>query len=385
MMADVPPDPDSGAAGTEFQTMQALRALGHSVDAVWAEGLPRRIGHGNLHYLLELPGAYRAAMLRRCATADYDVVHVNQPHGFAAAKALHAASGGRRGVFIHRSHGLEMRAQRDLRAWQRLGGRDGRAPWRRVLGGVLVRLLERSSRQIARHADGHIVSARECADYLVGELRVAPERVALIPQAAAAVFHAAPPKPMTPARMRNVLYAGQYAFAKAPMVAAAAMNALAARDPGLRFTWVCAAAHHGAVRGLLSRAAGERLRLLPWMPQGRLAEVYDECGVFLFPSFFEGFGKAFLEAMTRGMCVVAADNGGARDVIASGADGVLVRTGDAVATASACAELLGSPSRAARMSEAAAAKARGYTWERVARETAAFYEGAIARQRGTRA
>ena len=32
--ADVPEDPNSGVAGTEYQTIQALRALGHEVDAV---------------------------------------------------------------------------------------------------------------------------------------------------------------------------------------------------------------------------------------------------------------------------------------------------------------------------------------------------------------
>ena len=52
MMADLPPNADSGAAGTEYQTMEALRRLGHEVDAVWADSLPHRIGHGNLHYCL---------------------------------------------------------------------------------------------------------------------------------------------------------------------------------------------------------------------------------------------------------------------------------------------------------------------------------------------
>ena len=57
-------------------------------------------------------------------------------------------------------------------------------------------------------------------------------------------------------------------------------------------------------------------------------QVYDEHGVFLFPSFFEGFGKAFLEAMSRGLVVVASNNGGMRDVIKDGQSGFLVKTGD---------------------------------------------------------
>src|SRR5205085_9164509 len=103
LMADTPRDIDSGAAGTEIRTADALRAIGHEVDDVWADTLGRRIRHGNLHYLLELPRAYRREMMRAIAKRDYDVVHVNQPHGWLAAKALRAS--GSRAVFVHRSHG----------------------------------------------------------------------------------------------------------------------------------------------------------------------------------------------------------------------------------------------------------------------------------------
>ena len=67
-MADVPPDPDSGAAGTELRTIAALRQLGHEVHAVWNHDMRRRIRHGNLHYALELPLEYRAAI--KSALAD---------------------------------------------------------------------------------------------------------------------------------------------------------------------------------------------------------------------------------------------------------------------------------------------------------------------------
>src|SRR6478672_4888125 len=77
MMADVPRDPNAGAAGTEVRTADALRALGHEVDEVWAPQLGRRIAHGNLHYLIELPRAYRREMRRAAAAKQYDVFHVN--------------------------------------------------------------------------------------------------------------------------------------------------------------------------------------------------------------------------------------------------------------------------------------------------------------------
>jgi glycosyltransferase involved in cell wall biosynthesis len=368
-MADVPPDPSSGAAGTELRTAEGLRRLGHEVDEIWASQLGRRIAHGNLHYLIELPRAYRRELLRALSRRRYDVVHVNQPHGYLAAKLLVKSET----VFIHRSHGLELRAEEVLRPWHARFD-DGRQSLpRRVASRAIASLLARHTYRIARDADGHIVSCSDDAAFLTRRLGVEPDRVGVIAQAASDDFLAQPIQPMTAERLQRVLYVSQYAFFKAPMIVAAAMRAMAERDARLRFTWVCSRDHHGDVRALLGDAAA-RVELLDWMPQEELIDVYNAHGIFLFGSFFEGFGKVFLEAMIRGLCVVATDVAGAHDIIVSGENGVLVPAGDAGAMADAVTSLLAGPVHAASISAAAAATARTHTWERVARETAAFYE-----------
>src|SRR2546422_10188317 len=106
-MANVSPSPNSGAAGTEFQTAKALRELGHTVDDVWTDELSHHLGHFNLYNLLELPLSYRKALRRQLQSRKYDVVHVNQPHGYLAAKALRTLD--TQAIFVHRSHGLEGR------------------------------------------------------------------------------------------------------------------------------------------------------------------------------------------------------------------------------------------------------------------------------------
>src|SRR5258705_12524764 len=117
------------------------------------------------------------------------------------------------------------------------------------------------------------------------------------------------------------------------MIPAAAMNRLAEADRELRFTWVCDSKSEPAVRALLTPDANERLDVLPWTTQDALRDIYDAHGIFLFPSFFEGFGKAFLEAMSRGLCVVASDAGGMHDIIENGRNGIVVAPGDVIAVA----------------------------------------------------
>jgi glycosyltransferase involved in cell wall biosynthesis len=374
-MADVSQAVDSGAAGTEYQTIEALRRLGHEVDPLWQESFRRKIRHGNLHYLLELPFAYRDAMLERLRHKHYDVVHVNQPHGHLAAKALSRSQ--KRSVFIHRSHGFELRVQEDLKPWREKFDHDGRALPRRLASMAIARALAYNCRGIARYADGHIVSASQCRDFLRDRMRVGSERIAVIPQAATNSFLQQPSTSMTTKRLTRLLYIGQFAFVKAPIIVASVMNELASADARLEFTWVCSSRDHEAVRALLTGAAHDRVRVLDWMTQQDLKRVYDSHGLFLFPSFFEGFGKVFLEAMSRGLCVIAADNGGARDVIVNGVNGILTPTGDVGAMVSACLWLVGDHDASARMSKAAAEVARTYTWDRVARETVAFYENRL--------
>jgi glycosyltransferase involved in cell wall biosynthesis len=377
-LADFVPDPNSGAAGTEIQLSAELVRQGHEVETVWGDRLPHRIHHWNLHHLLEQPRAYRAIVRDRLARGPVDVAHVNQPAGWLVARELRR----RRApvLLAHRSHGFEPRIGEVLRPWRRRFSEDRRPPLRRLASALVAPALRRHHRAIVRWADLHVVSCGECASYLSAR-GVPAERIHVSPQVPIQSYLDAPPAPWTPARARRLLFVGQHVFFKAPMVLAEALADLLAADPRLSATWVCEPAAHEAVRARLDPAVAGRVRLLGWMPQRELMQVYDEHGVFLFPSFTEGFGKVFLEAMARGLCVVATDQGGARDVIRSGENGVKVPVGDARALASEARALIADHDASRRICDAARTTATAYTWTRVASALADFYGAAVARGR----
>lgn len=372
LAADVMPDPDSGAAGTEHQTIQALRRLGHEVDALWAPDLGRRIQHGNLHYIFELPRAYRAAIRRRLAQGPYDVFHVNQSHGYLAARdhLRHR----RPGVFVYRSHGLDDRFNDHVKQWARRMGLPVRPPGKRWVGAMIDRAIRRHESLAARDAAGVIVSSSGDRDYLLRARGCLSERVACIPQAAPDAFLTRAPSPWVSERLNHVLYVSGFAFWKGPHAVAGAANRLLAASRDLHLTWVCHEKDHGRVMELLDGDVRAQVRLLPWLSQDRLMQVYDEHGIFLYPSLFDGFGKVFLEAMSRGLCVVTTATGGMEDVIRAPHNGMFVDMNDPGGLAEAVRFLRGHPARAGAMSVAARATALEYTWDRVGRETAAFYE-----------
>ena len=112
-------------------------------------------------------------------------------------------------------------------------------------------------------------------------------------------------------------------------------------------------------------------------------ELYDRHGVFLFPSFFEGFGKAPLEAMSRGLCVVASRTGGMRDYIDDGVSGCLVPIGRPDVMADVALQLMSDHNRCRTMSLAARETAAKHTWNRCAEDAVSFYRELIERKRGT--
>lgn len=364
-------------------TLAALRDLGHDIDEVWAPDLPRRIQHGNLHYLLELPYSYRREIRQRIRRQPFDVIHVNQGHCFLAARD-HARAR-RPGVFVFRSHGLETRGERVFNEWRRRLGVAKRGTAKALVGNALDALLLRHEWLAFTHADGIIVSNRLDHDFLVGEIGVPPERVACIHQAAPDLYVRQPAKELTVERLKRVLHVSGFGFMKAPHTVAATANALLIDGSDRTFTWVCKARDHAAASAMLTPSARARTSFLDWQPQDALLDVFDQHGVFLFPSFVEGFGKVFIEAMARGLCVVATPAGGMRDLIIDGRNGLLADFHDAQGLA-ACIRTAGDdPATARRIGAEARRTAEQFTWRRVGCETSDFYEQLLSLPRPMRA
>lgn len=70
---------------------------------------------------------------------------------------------------------------------------------------------------------------------------------------------------------------------------------------------------------------------------------YAMCTVFLFPSFFEGFGNVLLEAASMERAAVAFSVPGVAEAVADGVSGILVAKGDVAAAAAAVNRLLDDP------------------------------------------
>jgi len=91
----------------------------------------------------------------------------------------------------------------------------------------------------------------------------------------------------------------------------------------------------------------------------------------------EAFGLAALEAMACGSPVVASRVGGLPEVVDDGINGILEPVGSVEAMGRRAVELLRDPARYGTMREAAIAKAREFSADRIVPMYEALYEEAL--------
>lgn len=108
----------------------------------------------------------------------------------------------------------------------------------------------------------------------------------------------------------------------------------------------------------------DHVRFWGWVDHQHLAGLYRQAQVFVMPSFHEGFGIAYLEAMGFGLPVLATRQGGTAEWITHGVNGYLIEPGDIQALASALDELNANREKLAEMSLAARRRYLQHpTWE----------------------
>jgi glycosyltransferase involved in cell wall biosynthesis len=119
-----------------------------------------------------------------------------------------------------------------------------------------------------------------------------------------------------------------------------------------------------------------RARWLGFIDEPTRDRLYSETFVFVFPSFYEGFGLPVLEAMARGVPVLCADIPPLREV--AGEAAFRCEPGNAQAWASALLTLVRQPELRSQLVAAGRRQVQRFSWEACARQTIACYEAVAA-------
>jgi len=96
--------------------------------------------------------------------------------------------------------------------------------------------------------------------------------------------------------------------------------------------------------------------------------------IFALTSKSEGHPLVVLEAMARGLPIVATSVGGIADTVQSGVNGFIAPVGDKEAIANALHKLADDPALRARMSHASRTLSQHFSADRAVEQTLVFYQ-----------
>lgn len=111
----------------------------------------------------------------------------------------------------------------------------------------------------------------------------------------------------------------------------------------------------------------ERVTLTGWISRPELYDLYDRALACIYPSTFEGFGMPVLEGLAAGVPVACSDIPPLREV--AGGTALYFDPLHEDALASGLARIVSEEPLRAKLARSGRERARGFTWERAARQT----------------
>lgn len=130
--------------------------------------------------------------------------------------------------------------------------------------------------------------------------------------------------------------------------------------------------HSAAVRAAARKSSvGSRIHFTGFVGDEELRQLYGACDLFVYPSFYEGFGLPILEAMASARAVTCSNTSGMPEVADSAA--LLFDPHSIEQLVLAMRDLLLNPELRLRMERLGTQRAAMFSWERTAAKTLDLY------------
>jgi glycosyltransferase involved in cell wall biosynthesis len=223
------------------------------------------------------------------------------------------------------------------------------------------------ARVAAERSDLIITVSRFTAGQVEALLHVEPARIRVIPHGARRVSPDAPAKE----RERMILFVGAIQRRKNIVRLIEAFEQVA---PG--WTLVLAGSTgfgaEEALQRIKASSRKEDIRVLGYVADAVLEDLYQRASIFAFPSLDEGFGMPVLDAMARGLPVLTSDVSALPEVAGDAA--LLVDPADTTSIAQGLRRLTEDQSLRQHLAQLGLARSAGFTWERTVEETWKVYQ-----------
>jgi len=362
-ITNCPLDPRLGSGTTVIRFAGGLRQLGHEVDVLAPHDYELGRGIRVAKQLRQGFGASRA-IRDRLANRPYDLVEFYGAEFWPAIGRLARAR--RRPLLVAHTNGLELLNYEREAAYHPARGLKVAAS-----RSVHRLLFTRSFRE----TDAFVALCEADRDWVVNHRLYDPSMTAVVPPAPDEAFRTAAAAAAVHKENR-VAFIGSWTERKGIDTIAAVMHAVLRADPQVVFDVFGASANAPAVAASFDPAVRDRVQVHGSLEPASLAAAVARAKVFFFPSQYEGYGLALIEAMMSGLAVVTTPTGLGAEL--SAAEAMVCGFDDRDAMRRAIERLLHDETLRASLAAQGRRRAAALSWEDSARKLAALYENWLA-------
>lgn len=229
--------------------------------------------------------------------------------------------------------------------------------------------MPRFLRIACRTASGVACLNRAEGEFLVSRQWVAPKNLRVLE-------HGVPPEffgsSRVPRAIRTLLFVGQWLPMKGIRYLREAAITLLDGDRDLQLICAGTLASEATVKAEFPEGIHQRIVIRPRVDPPTLARLYRDADLFIFPSLYEGFSRAIVEAMASRLPIVCTAVGVAPDALRHNESAVIVPKRDAAALVAGVRRIQSDSAFSQRLSAAAGEAAHRYALARVMDRTIAI-------------
>ncbi len=234
---------------------------------------------------------------------------------------------------------------------------------------------EAAMRAVLDHAGAVLIGCRSFADEVCGRLGTDPARFTIVPGAVDTNRFVPADAGQSAAVARTLLYHGRVDARKGVLDLIDAMRLLRERGtrPDLVISGIGPDLDQAATR-IAEYGLGDQIRMTGHIEYETVPQIYHQAGIFVSPTYAEGFSNTILEAMASGLACVSCRAVGVVDCLRDGQNGLLVDPGDVAGLAQAIEGVWRDAALRERLAQTALAECRRvYSWSAVGRQIMDVY------------
>jgi glycosyltransferase involved in cell wall biosynthesis len=129
------------------------------------------------------------------------------------------------------------------------------------------------------------------------------------------------------------------------------------------------------IREFIRKHKVKNVQIVGFIPEDKLNDFYNSLDLFVFPSFYEGFGLPVLEALACGVPVITSNTSSLPEI--AGEAGILVNPNSVDEIVNAMERVIKNKKLQNKMRVNGIKQAKKFDWEKTARETLKVYESLI--------